>query len=174
MNKPKEMLSTMSCSHIPSQNPLQIHELYHAFPSQGGFGYQEVCTQCKVWLICSCQKEWLLKNMPNYIKKLSETENGLSFAPNVCDWCLNKDEKHRDNIEKINRVIEYIAKNDREFFNYCYGGPVSGYEKDMNKRYEQGLNQEISDSLRVEIAEAKIRQEKARKLLNEYIYRTKD
>jgi len=104
-----------------------------------------------------------MKFMIGYINALHKTTEGLVFSSHICEVCLNNDLKERRRWEKIKKVIEYIYINDRQFYNYCYGAPISGYEQDMERRAKA-----------VTSGNAEIRQQKARRLLNDYLFKTID
>lgn len=164
----KPVYKVSTCDHAPTEAVSQVHALGSVFPSQGGMGYLKNCTKCGCWLICECKRDWFMKFMPNYIEKLQESKDKVAFCPNVCEACLGIKERLNlfQKLDKTEKVIEYIYYNDDEFFDYCYGRPISGFEKDMNVRYGNASEKER--------AEAEIRQQKAKKLLNYYIFGTKD
>lgn len=186
-----------SCKHQPSDMAYQVVGLYRFFPSQGDIGYRYQCTKCKIWLMCDCKKGFYTKYLPNYFEKFKNFREKIIFHPNVCKACRNKDEKEKERWNKFRLAIEYIYRKDREFFDYCYSGPISGYEKDMEERSKlaelqfstenteegplnisltslKGAKQSSSDRIKKGAGEAELRQRKARQLLNGYIFRTKD
>lgn len=186
-----------SCEHQPSDVVCQVVGLYRFFPSQGDIGYRYQCTKCKIWLVCDCKKEFYENYLPNYFEKFKEFNENIIFYPNVCRACRNNDENERERWNKFKRAIEYIYRKDTEFFDYCYGKPISGYEKDMQKRSklaelqfstettEEGplelsvtslkrAKQSSSARIKKEAGEAELRQRKARQLLNDYFFRTED
>lgn len=184
-----------SCEHQSSDMVYQVVGLYSFFPSQGDIGYRYQCTKCKIWLMCNCKKEFYKKYLSNYFEKFKEFRENIIFYPNVCKACRNNDENERERWNKFKRAIEYIYQKDRAFFDYCYGRPISGYEKDMQKRSKlaefqfstetieecpvgisvtslKRAKQSSSVHIKKEAGEAELRQRKARQLLNDYIFRT--
>jgi len=165
---PSFLMEPGSCKHNPSGLKIQVVLLYRRFPSQGDVGYQHNCTKCGAWLICDCKKEFYMTYLPHYIDEFNQGDwNSISipiieFYPNVCLACRNNDESVKREWEKFKKVIEHIYSNDKDLFDYCYGNHVSGYEKDMKIRHEA----ESKD----EALKAKIRQGKARQLLNNYLF----
>lgn len=184
------------CEHTPSEMKQQVHILYRVFPSQGDIGYRYNCTKCGCWLICECKRDLYMKYLPHYLDKFKQAGETIIFLPNVCNTCRRNDENEKQRWNKFKKVVEYIAKNDKDFFEYCYGSPVSGYEKDMeirSKATELDFSSETMEGgpfsitmttlkgvkptpekLKKEAKEAQIRQEKARRLINDYLFRTKD
>jgi hypothetical protein len=176
----------------------QVTSLYKHFPSQGDIGYRYRCTDCGSWLICECRKDFYMKYLPHYFDKINQRNDRIFFIPTLCAICRYNNEAEKKSWERFKRFIEYIAQNDKGFFDYCYGHPVSGYEKDMDVRSTaHELPEEagrIGNSLvftldpsdlppkeddpnlermKDEAEKAKKRQQEARKKINDYLYRNK-
>jgi hypothetical protein len=177
----------------------QVKSLYKHFPSQGEVGYRYKCPECGSWLICECKRDLYMKYLPHYFDKIRQNNVQIFFVPDLCAACRYNDEIEKKSWEKFRRFIEYISQNDKDFFDYCYGNPISGYEKDMEIRsqafespegtYFVGntlmFGSDPSDFppeeskpdiklLKDEAEKAKKRQQEARKKINDYLHRNKN
>lgn len=150
------------CQHTLGEWPEQVKHLYRSFPSQGDIGYQFFCKKCQCYVMCACKKSFYLTFLPHYFEKFKETVP-LIVSPRVCRYCRFQDLKAHEHWIQNMKFIEYIFKNDKAFFDYCYGTPISGYEKDHEIRFKNIKGAAI-------VAEA--RQQKARKLINQYLFKT--